>query len=80
MPYIVLFILLIRGVTLPGASKGLTYYLTPKWERLFERTVEWRKRGAGNSNVYTTGVDRSSNTDILLARSRLRRDSGAELL
>ncbi|XP_070572810.1 sodium-dependent dopamine transporter-like isoform X2 [Ptychodera flava] len=33
-PYLVLFILLIRGVTLPGASKGIKYYLIPTFSRL----------------------------------------------
>ncbi|CAF5050300.1 unnamed protein product, partial [Rotaria sp. Silwood1] len=33
-PYAVLFILLIRGVTLPGASLGIHYYLRPKMELL----------------------------------------------
>ena len=34
LPLILLLVLLIRGVTLPGASEGITYYLTPKWESL----------------------------------------------
>ncbi|XP_063984364.1 sodium- and chloride-dependent GABA transporter 2-like [Diachasmimorpha longicaudata] len=33
-PYVVLFILLARAVTLEGASEGLLYYVTPRWEKL----------------------------------------------
>ncbi|KAL3070268.1 hypothetical protein niasHS_016095 [Heterodera schachtii] len=38
-PYIVLSILLIRGLTLPGASKGIYYYLMPNFDKLLEPTV-----------------------------------------
>ncbi|KAF6206190.1 hypothetical protein GE061_017418 [Apolygus lucorum] len=34
LPYAVLFILLGRGITLPGASIGISYYLTPQWHKL----------------------------------------------
>ncbi|XP_046486073.1 sodium- and chloride-dependent GABA transporter 1 isoform X1 [Neodiprion pinetum] len=33
-PYVVLFILLGRAVTLDGAADGLLYYVTPRWEEL----------------------------------------------
>lgn len=34
MPYILLTLLLIRGVTLPGAADGIKYYLLPNWSVL----------------------------------------------
>lgn len=38
-PYLVLIILLIRAVTLEGASLGIQFYLIPKWERLADIKV-----------------------------------------
>ncbi|XP_003227218.2 sodium-dependent serotonin transporter [Anolis carolinensis] len=38
-PYIILFILLIRGATLPGAWRGVLYYLKPDWQKLLSTEV-----------------------------------------
>lgn len=33
-PYVVLVVLLVRGVLLPGALDGIIYYLKPDWSKL----------------------------------------------
>ncbi|XP_040062555.2 sodium-dependent dopamine transporter [Ixodes scapularis] len=38
-PYCVLFILLVRGTTLPGAAQGIAYYLTPDFSVLYNPRV-----------------------------------------
>jgi len=38
-PYCILVILLVRAATLPGYMDGITFYLTPKWEKLLEINV-----------------------------------------
>lgn len=38
-PYVVIFVLLIRAVTLEGAMKGIIFFLKPKWEELLNPKV-----------------------------------------
>ncbi|XP_033742250.1 sodium- and chloride-dependent taurine transporter-like [Pecten maximus] len=38
-PYVLMFVLLIRGVTLDGAIDGIRYYLIPDWQRLQDPQV-----------------------------------------
>lgn len=39
LPYVILIIFLVRGVTLDGASIGLEFFFIPKWEKLGEVKV-----------------------------------------
>lgn len=39
MPYILLTILLVRGITLPGAIDGIIYYLVPDLRALADPSV-----------------------------------------
>ncbi|CAL8386011.1 unnamed protein product [Gadus morhua 'NCC'] len=43
-PYLMLILLFLRGVTLPGAMTGITYYLYPDLSRITDPTV-WRDAG-----------------------------------
>uniref|UniRef100_A0A915ES23 Transporter n=1 Tax=Ditylenchus dipsaci TaxID=166011 RepID=A0A915ES23_9BILA len=52
-PYCLLIVLLIRGLTLPGAMTGISYYLTPNLTKLTEATV-WKD--AGTQVFYSYGV------------------------
>ena len=38
-PYLVMSVLLVRGLTLPGSWDGIMFYLTPEWERLTKAKV-----------------------------------------
>lgn len=38
-PYVILSVLLVRGITLPGAEQGIKFYLYPNFEKLMEIQV-----------------------------------------
>ena len=52
-PYAVLTVMVIRGVTLPGAAEGLRYYLIPDWTKLASPTV-WVR--AAQQVFFSLGV------------------------
>ncbi|KAJ7405513.1 hypothetical protein BTVI_69031 [Pitangus sulphuratus] len=52
-PYVVLIILLIRGVTLPGAGDGIWYFITPKWEKLID-AMQSETFGYGFLEIHLT--------------------------
>ncbi len=39
IPWLMLIILTVRGLTLEGSTQGLAYYLTPDWSRLLEPKI-----------------------------------------
>ena len=39
LPVIILIVLMIKGLTLPGAAEGLNYYLKPEWSQLTNAKV-----------------------------------------
>uniref|UniRef100_A0A8C5GEC6 Transporter n=1 Tax=Gouania willdenowi TaxID=441366 RepID=A0A8C5GEC6_GOUWI len=54
-PYVMLLVLLIRGVTLPGAMDGLIYYLYPDISRLADAQV-WMDAGTQVFFSYAVGL------------------------
>ncbi|XP_030248846.1 sodium- and chloride-dependent GABA transporter 2-like [Sparus aurata] len=54
-PYVMLLILLIRGLSLPGALQGVVFYLLPEPSRLLDPQV-WMEAGAQIFFSYSVGV------------------------
>uniref|UniRef100_A0A914CF46 Uncharacterized protein n=1 Tax=Acrobeloides nanus TaxID=290746 RepID=A0A914CF46_9BILA len=54
VPYLLLAILVLRGVSLKGASTGLAFFFMPKMERLWDITI-WKS--AAEQVFYSLGID-----------------------
>jgi solute carrier family 6 amino acid transporter-like protein 5/7/9/14 len=52
-PYMVMLLLLVRGLTLPGALKGLKFFFTPSWSRLLDPGVWY---AALTQSFFSLGV------------------------
>lgn len=64
-PYLILAILLTRGLTLPGSMDGLYYYIMPNWNRVYDVQV-WRD--AAVQVFYSFGIGEYS--IIILTKNR----------
>ncbi|CAG9805043.1 unnamed protein product [Chironomus riparius] len=47
-PYVILTAILIRALTLPGSFDGITFYISPEWDKLLEPSV-W---GDASSQIF----------------------------
>lgn len=50
LPYLMMFVMLIRGLTLPGAMEGIKFYLTPDFSRLLHFSVSLYTHTSQNGN------------------------------
>lgn len=67
-PYVCLFILLIRGITLDGAWDGILYYITPNLSKVFDSQVSLQGSVSGIFSMCCSapGLERRRDADFFL--------------
>ena len=82
-PYILVCILMVRGVTLPGAFEGIKFYLVPDWSKIAQPQVcrlQWSDDSHRSVSLVTSsavvvvvGVGGRGHADLLLLLDQSRR-------
>lgn len=76
-PYVVLVVLLVRGVLLPGALDGIIYYLKPDWSKLGSPQV--RGRWGGRRDEGAGQASRALHILPCLAHPQVWIDAGTQI-
>ena len=74
-PYVVLFLLLARGLFLPGAGDGIAYYLTPNFDAIRDVNVSDESCNGCQFEDYFFHVKRFGWMLLLRSSSHWVRDS-----
>ena len=83
-PYIVILLMLIWGVNLPGSSRGIDFFITPKWHLLKQPKVSCYDDALSRSAQLTGhtldfNVDNFKSSPILLILLPLSGDTLLEI-
>ena len=65
-PYVMLLVFFVRGVTLPGAWKGIKFYLLPDFKKLLEFNVSRLTEITGPSGLIINTDYVGLNMNILI--------------
>uniref|UniRef100_A0A915Q1J1 Transporter n=1 Tax=Setaria digitata TaxID=48799 RepID=A0A915Q1J1_9BILA len=80
LPYLLLGILLLRGISLPGATQGLIFFLKPEIEKIWSISI-WK--AAAEQVFYSLGIDAGaviSMASFSRYRNNIYRDAVAVVL